>query len=85
MLINGKKQYLQTPFDNENEIEQVVTDNAVAPGQAWSVGIDGITTMLETRFGVQWVRIPSGKGLPPTGSESCQCRETEAGSVDSEC
>jgi hypothetical protein len=28
MLINGKKQYLQTPFDNENEIEQVVTDNA---------------------------------------------------------
>jgi hypothetical protein len=40
---------------------------------------------LKFADGVQWVRIPPGKGLPPTGSESCQCRETESGSVDSEC
>ncbi|MFQ5793812.1 MAG: hypothetical protein ACE5JP_02030 [Candidatus Bipolaricaulia bacterium] len=28
MLIHGERQFLQTPFDDENEIEQVVVDNA---------------------------------------------------------
>ncbi|MBW2154436.1 MAG: hypothetical protein JRH18_22570 [Deltaproteobacteria bacterium] len=33
---------------------------------------------LKLAEGVQWVRIPPGKALPPTGSESCQCRESRS-------
>ena len=44
-----------------------------------------MTQEVELKFtnGVQWVRIPYGKGMPPTVSESCRCRVTTSGSVDS--
>jgi hypothetical protein len=42
----------------------------------WDRGL--LKPLLKFAKGVQWVRLPPGKGLPPAGSESCQCRESRS-------
>ncbi len=56
--------------------------NCLAPGQVWK---EGICESLKLFYVTQQVKVLSGKGWQPTGSESCAGRVTEVRSVDSEC
>ena len=60
--------------------------NAVAPGEAWGVGIDRLAGEAYLKFanGVQWVRNPPGKGCHPPEASLASVGKSESGSVDSE-